>query len=198
MSRKSATGKVVVFNLTADRDWSDWPTDPSYPIVLQEWVRYLAPRLGDERRVTAGGVLSWDKVPGVRYDVILPGGELRPVESEEEAAGTVAYFRDTYEAGLYQVVPSVGVIGAQIPPAALEPFVFACVRDARESRLAPADDLRLTAALEGQGMNLVVGRSERGRVVTKEEGGEIWRWLAMGAGIFLVVELFTAWWMGRR
>ena len=198
VSRKSATGKVVVFNMTADRDWSDWPTDPSYPIVFQEWTRYLAPRLGDERRVTAGGIMSWDRVPGVRYEVILPSGEVRPVDTHEAIAGTIAYFRETYQAGFYRVIPLVGIIGAQIPSDALKPFVFACVRAPRESRLAPVDEIRLTAALEALGVNLVVGRSERGRMVTKEEGGEFWRWLAMGAGIFLVVELFAAWWMGRR
>ncbi len=198
VSRQSATGKVVVFNMTADRDWSDWPTDPSYPIVFQEWTRYLAPRLGDERRVTAGGIMSWDRVPGVRYEVVLPSGEVRPVDTLEETAGTIAYFRETYQAGFYRVIPSVGIIGAQIPAEALEPFVFACARAARESRLAPVDEARLTGALEALGVNLVVGRSDRGRMVTKEEGGEFWRWLAMGAGIFLVVELFTAWWMGRR
>jgi len=32
-------GHVALFNMSADRDWNDWPADPSYPIVLQEWVR---------------------------------------------------------------------------------------------------------------------------------------------------------------
>ena len=30
------------------------------------------------------------------------------------------------------------------------------------------------------------------------EEGEVWRWLAYAAGLFLLVELFFSWWFGRR
>ena len=58
-------GRVVVFNTSADRDWSDWPTDPSYPIVLQEWVRYLAPGRSEEATLEAGMPFSWEVTPGM-------------------------------------------------------------------------------------------------------------------------------------
>src|SRR5207237_3491095 len=34
-------GRVVMFTIPADHDWSSWPDDPSYLVTMQELVRYL-------------------------------------------------------------------------------------------------------------------------------------------------------------
>ncbi len=203
--RRRAAGKVVLFNLTADRDWNDWPADPSFPIVMQEWARYLAPRMGDERTVTAGGVLAWPWAPGLAYTVRTPDGEafrFDPTAPDSQSAisvnGRYLYFRETYRAGIYWIVPSRSVEGAVVDESALAPIAFACTRDPDESRLDPDPLDSLRPELESLGMRVSVTESEGGGLRVGESGGEVWRWLATAAGIVLLAELLFAWWLGRR
>ena len=229
----SGAGRVVVFNMTADRDWHDWPTDPSFPIVIQEWVRYLSPRLGDERHAGVGGALYWDAAPGVRYDVISTewrrppyrrSGYLRrsravwrrsnrsttrrtltrklPKRGAATKRGWLpprrsSCFARRTKRGLYRVIPARRIAGAQVDAADLDPFWFACSRDARESELEAVDLDQLRSELESLDMKIAFGESLGGGIASTQSGGEIWRWLALGAGIFLIIELFVAWWLGR-
>jgi hypothetical protein len=66
-----------------------------------------------------------------------------------------------------------------------------------ESDLTPVTEGELRSALAGLGLPFAF--SESG----KEEGtdhreGDIWRWLALSAGLLLLGELAMAWWFGRR
>jgi hypothetical protein len=203
-------GHAAVFNMTADRDWNDWPTDPSYPIVLQEWIRYLAPKRAVAAIITAGDVLSWEPAVGLSYSVRMPGGAVeKPDANPRTDAGTkdpsgsgsgagLLAFSGTHLAGFYAIVPAARGQASESAPDALEPRIFACRRDARESDLEPAGEARLRPALAAAGVDFVMGRDASAGVFEKAEEGETWRWLAMSAGIVLLVELFVAWWFGRR
>ncbi|HVR75086.1 MAG TPA: BatA domain-containing protein [Planctomycetota bacterium] len=216
LDSSAGKGRVAVFNLSADRDWNDWPTDPSYPIILQEWVRYLAPKGSGSASITAGDVLSWEAAPGVQYDVVPPAGE--PVRISPKTAPENRDERDekgssqaptgaksagpelaaTHTAGFYVIVPSPSVRGSMIPPEHLERSLRACRRDPRDSDLEPAGEARLRAALAPAGVEFVMGSELGADLYESREEGETWRWLAYAAGLFLVVELFVAWWFGRR
>ena len=201
-------GHVALFNMSADRDWNDWPADPSYPIVLQEWVRYLAPRAGANRSFTAGDPMYWETAPGVQYTVILPTGEAVPVslllppsEKTKEPPTLVlegASLKATHVAGFYCVMPSPAVPGASISPDLLQPSWYACRRDPRESDLEPAGEARLRAALAPAGVDFAMGKDIEVDVFQKNEEGETWRWLAFSAALFLLIELLAAWSFGRR
>ena len=182
-------GRVVVFNLTADRDWHDWPTDPSFPIVMQEWVRYLTPHQNGGRQTVVGSALSWPSQPGAVYRVVTPTGGLRTVT----AAGKRAEFRDTYRAGFYQVTPvdAAGTEGDGLR-------WFAVVRRNRESGLDAVNTTTLAASLRELGAKVDAQDGRLGEAKAVEAGGEIWRALAMAGGVFLLVELAFAWWLGRR
>jgi hypothetical protein len=198
-------GRVVLFNLSADRDWNDWPTDPSYPIVLQEWVRYLAPRAGARASLRAGDAISWPAAPGLRFTLYTPDGRAGVID---ERQGARAVFPRAEAAGFYCVLPSLTESRAEVDPESLEPLWFAVNRDPRESDLRPAAELQLRSALADEGVELVMGgfgagagagaEAGAGTDLGAEEGGEIWRWCALGAGIFLLLELFVACWFGRR
>ncbi len=188
------SGKVVLFNTTADRDWSDWPTDPSFPIVLQEWARYLAPRRGLQSNLLAGEEIRWKVTPGKRYEVADPKGEKFPPNPApgKEIAET-ASFRKTALAGFYRV-------GAQGPGAGGEGSAswFACRRDSRESDLEPLAEAELARCLSPFGIKYSFGRDLEVDAFNREQEGELWRGLALGAAALLFVELLAAWWFGRR
>jgi hypothetical protein len=216
IEKAAGRGTTAVFNTTADRDWGDWPADPSYPVVLQEWARHLAAKGGDDRRLRVGEPIRWEPAPGIRYAVILPGGEERPVDTAaggpgaaagETPRGTASWltFGDTRAAGFYAVAatqsaPAAGGAAAEEAPAgkSLAPRWYACVRDPEESDLEPAGEARLRDALAGSGVEFSLGREVDVDVFEKSQEGESWRWLALGAWVFLLAELFAAWWFGRQ
>jgi hypothetical protein len=85
-----------------------------------------------------------------------------------------------------------------VPAGSLEPAWYSCRRDARESDLAPADEERLRGLLGAAGIDFFLAREREGQAIQSFEEGEAWRFLAMGAGLFLLVELLAAFWFGRR
>jgi hypothetical protein len=219
-------GRAVVFNTSADRDWSDWPADPSFPIVLGEWVRYLAPEREASAQVEAGGVVRVEARPGWEYElrwVDAGAGETSvPVVSDRERRSEAAQASDavefTAEAAGFLVVrgaPRGGNLtapgpfasrAASIPPRASVPPSseagmaewFACTRALKDSDLEPMGEARLRAALEPLGVEFTVGTEVDVDAFRQAEEGEAWRTLAWSAGLVLLLELFLAWWFGRR
>ena len=58
--------------------------------------------------------------------------------------------------------------------------------------VATAADHPPTLLRAGRGGNVDVDAFRR------DQEGEGWRWLALAAGVFLLLELFAAWWFGRK
>jgi len=193
IDRAVGKGRSAIFNLSADRDWNDWPADPSYPIVLQEWTRYLARRGSSESTFIVGEPLTWEAAPGVEYAVAAPGGKTETLRPE----GGRVLVSAAREPGLYRIVP-LAIAGSEAPRRSLEPFWRAGRLDPVESDLEPAGEARLRAALGAAGVEFSLGRDVDVDVFRKSEEGETWRALASCAGIFLVLELLAAWWFGRR
>jgi hypothetical protein len=196
-------GRVALFNLAADRDWSDWPTDPSYPIVLQEWIRYLAPRRLKGATVTAGDAITWEPRAGVKFTVLPPDGIARPAveqrrEGEVGGGPTAVAFTETHRAGFYRIEAERAAAGIEVPAAALETRWLACCRAARDSDLTPAGEERLRAAFVAAGVEVSIGRDTAADAFRKTEEGETWRWFAWAAAFFLLGELCFAFWLGRR
>lgn len=190
-------GTLALFNMTADRDWSDWPADPSYPIVLQEWARHLALRRSGASLATAGEPLVWEAVPGVRYSVSPPEAPPHPAKAANTGA-TQIIEGDTSRSGFYVIIPSAATSG-EVDPEAIRPLVFACRRDARDSDLEPVGEARLRSALGAYGVEVAFGRDPSTDLTRENENeGEVWRWTAYAAGMVLLLELFVAWWFGRQ
>jgi hypothetical protein len=214
----SGSGRVAVFNTSADRDWSDWPTDPTFVLVMQEWTRHLAPRRASERNLVVGEPLRWKVRPGFRYTVVLPDGQEKAVDpfGEGDTAKREATFADTTQAGFYRVreTPAPGTTdrGQSSPPAsseaasspATEPAAaerdhwFACRREASESDLEPVHEALLGTLLEETGVRFAIGQNIEVDSFEREQEGDVGRSLALGAGCLLLLELFAAWWFGRR
>lgn len=92
LERPYEKGHVALFNTSADRDWSDWPTDPSFVVALLEWVRFLAPSATRASSVLVGEPLAWEPAAGLRYRVLLPDGRSVPagLDSDGTASGSAA------------------------------------------------------------------------------------------------------------
>jgi hypothetical protein len=87
--RPFGRGRVLLWTLTADRSWSDWPTEPSYVLCMLETARAMARSEAGTRILTAGTPLRHALPTGVTATspaVELPGGEA-PVAMQIEMAG---------------------------------------------------------------------------------------------------------------
>ncbi len=208
VERALGRGRIVVFNITANRDWTDWPTDPSYPILLQEWARHLAPRRGEARGIQVGKAIAWAP-EGIEEPFVV---DPRGIRTAAKLEGGAARFADTDIAGFYRAVnggaPAPSATGGQdlaaSAPAAAAPEGtagsarwYAVNRPADESDLAPAAEGDLRAALAAKGLRFTLGESAGGEETEGREG-DLWRWLALAAGLLLMVELTAACWLGRR
>ena len=53
-------------------------------------------------------------------------------------------------------------------------------------------------ALEPFDLQFTIGSEVEVDAFRREQEGEVWRYLAFAAGLFLLLELFVAWWFGRK
>jgi len=202
----SGRGRLAVFNTTADRDWGDWPTDYTYPILMQEWVRYLSRRHSFGRVSQVGVALRLQETPGVTYRVHAPTEPKENARSNELPGEILIGLGDSYRpamAGLFRVVEEItgaGLFGVPSIEVAESPSWYAVRREASESDLKECDEETLREALgpSGERIRYVMGENIEVDEFRQEQEGEIWRWLALAAGVFLLLELFAAWWFGRK
>jgi len=188
-------GRIAVFNTTADRDWGDWPTDYTYPILMQEWVRYLSRSYSRGRVSQAGDALRLEEKPGVSYRIEPPSedGSSEANPAAEVLIGLGESYRP-HSAGLFRVVEETAAGDAESAASSW----YSVRREAGESDLDGCGEDGLRAALAGTGIRFVIGGNVDVDAFRRDQEGEVWRWLALAAGVFLLLELFAAWWFGRK
>lgn len=196
IERPLGEGHVVVFNTSADRDWSDWPTDPSYSVLLQEWTRHISPRHGSEYNVDCGSEISWEHTPGKSYTVVTPMGKRIPLTSPADPADTRMRFSRTSQAGFYLVETHQAGDKTRESGAGIK--VFACRRSPLESDLKVLHENELSRLLESRNLRFTIGQDIEIEDFKREQEGELWRWLALVVGSLLLVELFAAYVFGKQ
>ncbi|MGH2536280.1 MAG: hypothetical protein ACRDHL_02680, partial [Candidatus Promineifilaceae bacterium] len=155
---------------------SDLPLQIAFPLLMANLTAWLTPGRAFE---AADALLPGDavalKLPPAAADLLItrPDG----TEWSAAAAGRPAAFDQTSQPGLYQVA-LVAEDGSARPLGAFAVNLFAPA----ESAIAPAASIRL-------------GTSEVQSAAQERAGQlELWPWLALAAGLFLVVE----WWVYHR
>ena len=99
-------------------------------------------------------------------------------------------------AGLFKVAPA-----RYLDDASKEASLWYSVRRVdSESDLGKRDisKLRETFERDYPEIPIAVGGNVDVDAFRRDQEGEIWRWLALAAGLFLLLELFAAWWFGRK
>jgi hypothetical protein len=126
-------GKVLLFASTCDRDWTDFPIRPAFPL----WSRFLADYLTQTPLNLQSGISTGDAVrlpaptsgdKGTLF-VRKPNKEKVAVPRSNDGSGTFE-FRDTAEPGVY------AVLSAEEKPLGL----FAVNLEGHESDLSYLDD----------------------------------------------------------
>ena len=78
IDRAFGRGRVLLWSIAADKEWSDWPTDPSYVLAMREVAKAIVRGDAIDRQLTAGESLRRE-VPRdheiTNPTVEVPGGE---------------------------------------------------------------------------------------------------------------------------
>ncbi len=140
-------GRVLLYTSTVDRDWSDWPIQPSFLPALQQAAAYLARSLEEAR--TSSGVVGapfvLDLPEGAVVDEVLgPDGKPRGVASKADEPPRV---EATREPGVYTVR---GRLAGEEATRELSELSFALHVDPRESDTRRIDPRELEALFGGE------------------------------------------------
>jgi hypothetical protein len=206
-------GTVLLWTVTADKLWSDWPTEPSYVLGVREAAKAIARADEGARALTAGEELRLALSANERVGETPPAIEVpeaekpQPLRVEEDggpaftggltpparpvnSAPQVLAFDDTRRAGLYK-------LAWQVAPSTARTALFAVNPDGIESSLQRISNDELRSLWGGFEPEVISAVSD-GDTPIAVRGLEIWRRLAMTLLGLLVVESCFATWTGRQ
>ena len=184
-------GGVLLWTVSADRDWSDWPTDPTYVLAVRAAVMALAGRTGEAAELVAGEPLrlplNIDRRPA-KVTVTPTDGEPREMTLVEEDGRLTAVDDDTAAAGFQTAEWSEPTGGPRSRTFAVNPDVA----DAAGGRIDAGELSALLSPLQPE----VVEWS--GRVSAEPGSSELWRWAIAAVIGLLLCESALAAWIDRR
>jgi len=170
-------GRVMMFTTSADREWTSWPTSPSFLIIAQELVRYAARGSDAELQVEVGHPIERYLAPSEtdgRVDAKLPGWPVVP-PVQFRAAGVggedprlILKFTQTGRAGVYE-------FGLSRPGEEPTVLRYAANVDPAESDLARPRTDEVSKRLGGV---TVISRAEASEIRGSESRVEIWPTIA--------------------
>ena len=190
-SRKFGEGRVLMFAVSADRQWSDLPLSPFFLPIVHQTVRFAAGVGRDKIQVMpASSFLLSDVVSKVPdgSSLIGPEGEtllIRRVQKQGGRQDEVSLFVDNViKPGYYGL--------AQSGQTAAEPLMAVNV-DRSESDLKPLKPEEVPAILGIKNVTVVTERQELDRLIQEHRIGrpmsEVTMWLILILGI---VEVYMA------
>jgi len=98
-------GKVILFLSSIDRDWNNFPIQPTFVPWIQRWIKYSANGLDSliQKNLLVGDPFNWENPPkGNRAFIVTPEGEFMLAPYVE---GKIS-FKDTFTPGIYQLYKS--------------------------------------------------------------------------------------------
>ncbi len=201
LERSWGNGKVVVFTIPGDGDWTMWPSSPTYAPVMIDLIDYLVGSEVDDASVEIGGSISYPVDLSVYQNRVAlrnPNNEkveavARPINDSEDAETSILYnvqFDDINQLGFYTVELTRH-------SGETDSILFASNVDSRESQLKRLPETVRESDFFGDRVSLV---STEQLVSQTVSGGntEIWMQLLMLLFAVLVAEQFLGWWWGRN
>lgn len=187
-------GQVVLFTVTADRAWSDWPTDATYVLAVRAAAVAIAGGTSAQNNLTAGESLSVRADPGrppsrAQASVPQQDAPAAAVIDRSDPAAPVVRYAGTSRRGFYQLTWDV-------PGTSDAARRFAVNPEPAESDLTPLEPDRLHAMLAPLDVTLL--RLGEELDLGEQDGKEFWRTAALALLAFVLIETLLAAWVGRE
>jgi hypothetical protein len=195
IEKKFGRGRVLLWTITADRQWSDWPVDPTYVLAVRSAAMAVARPDGREGQATAGEAIRHRLAQGEQTAdprVVAPGAtepETASVEPGDNTAGRAIVHRDTARAGVYTLKWKDATGAERSHTVAVNPHKA-------ESDLTPITGAELTD-LMGR-LDVPIIHYSAGETSLVGQGREIWKTLAIALLCLATVETVMATWVGRE
>jgi len=189
-------GRVLAVTTSADAEWTTWPADPSYLVVVLELARYATRPTADEGAIGVGLPVRKTLDPS-RYAStvrIEPPGSAEGLELQalptEDGKSLLLHYEDTARQGVYR-------LHLERRDGSAETEHVAVNVDPAEGDLKPADRRAVRRLLGDAKVEVVAGRQFLARG-TSGARVEIWRAMLFALVLALCIEQALAWWFGTR
>lgn len=192
LERSFGNGRVYLWTVSADRDWSDWPQEPSFVLATRQTMEFAAAQEPSRANVTAGDLLQ-SRLQLADFPTeakaIAPGLEgAFDLSVDATATGPRLRYENTRRSGFYQFTWTDR-------DGQLQSDDFAVSIDPRESDAKRLTEEQLDTYLKDVDWQLLsIGAADS----NLDNQAELWR---TGAMIFLGLigceSLFAAW-IGRE
>jgi len=193
IEKRFGRGRVLLFTVTADKAWSDWPVDATFVLATRSAAKAIARGSSLQENISAGQPIQLTPAQGetaTEAKIRNPAGEFAPMQvvpGTDNAPATLR-FEQTGRAGTYTV--SWKNAGAK------EESRLICVSpNPRESDLEPIGDRDLSGLLDPLDATIV---HYAGESSLSDKGHEIWRTLAVTLLMMAGIETLFAVWVGRE
>ena len=199
--RSWGKGRVVMFTIPGDGDWSMWPSSPTYAPVMIELIDYLVGSIGNSSNVRVGGTVSWP-VDLSAYDsrVYLKDPEGARMESVARPIGVGVDGQDDVLCRVqFDEIASRGFyeIGLKRHSGSTQQAVFASNIDPVEGQLRRLSE----STMEGDFFSEKVKRLPVANVKNEKVSSgntEIWPQIVWLLLIVLATEQSLGWWFGKK
>ena len=178
-------GIVVLFLSSLDRDWNDFPIQPTYLPWVQRWTQYAARGLENiSQQDLLVGEPFRKKTMDSRWIIRSPDGTLHKLEKE--------VFSDTFQPGVYHLfsLPANGMADFNLSeklPQGAQPFgTFTVNIDTRESEPGKISQKEIENLLEGMKLEFIEPQTETDQPKTSDGIPLATPFLLMVAGMFLI------------
>ena len=186
IERRVGRGRVLLVTTSADREWTDWPTDPTYVLLVRAATVALARPDAGDANATAGHPIDCRPDGPVTNPRVTTPDDPAP-QPVAVVNGSLRYAGAT-SAGVYTLTWTDATGGKQSRPVAVS-------YDPAAADLEPIDQPQLVRLLGG--LKPAIVRFVPNQLAANGSGHELWRTLAATMlGLFLVETVFAAW-VGR-
>jgi hypothetical protein len=192
-------GRVFLTTMPADADWSNWTSDPSYLIVMQELVRYLSTDRGDRGLLRVGQPIRQPvNLAEYEIDASLVGprdrkANVQAIAGEKAGEGEQTVWTLEYPNTDLQGFYEVKLVRRNATP---ETALFAANVDPAEGDLKRVDQNQLKKNL-GDAKVEFITVAKLGTLDSTGASSELWWLLLWGVVGLLCSEQLLAWWFGR-
>ena len=204
IEKQIGAGRVVLVTTPADRDWNNWPLDPSYVICTQEMTRYVVNKSDLNGTIEVGQSIRQPlDLTQYQLEVSLrnPNKTTTPLNARpDESSGTSNTSRvdETQWIVDYDKVNRRGFYELDLvrTNGSTETALFAANVDRTESDLRRVDLVELRRSLGDSPIEIVAADKLTGTSATGAEG-ELWPLILCFAVVALCGEQTLGWFFGR-
>lgn len=194
-------GKVIAFSIPADADWHNWTSDPSYLLIVQDLVRYLAADRNRHGMLRVGEPIR-QPVDLTQYelDATLSGPhDLKAnLQATAPTAGNSANSESTVWQMEYPAAAAQGFYELKLSrrDGGADNLLFAANVDPTEGDLKRISRQTLERNLAGANVK-IVSASEARSIADAAQQTEVWWYLLWLVVAVLSGEQLLGWFFGR-